>query len=97
MPAEFHDSIRESTRAGATFPSAVYKGDFAAMEHIAERLTQAQAVLERLIQQRRREPKKDLISILVHADTGTAQLPDNEIVVLCNFLLGADTRLRQIF
>src|SRR5260221_1956587 len=89
VPAEFHDTICESTRAGATFPSAVYKGDFAAMEHIAERLTQAQGVLERLIQQRRREPKKDLISILVDPDTGTAQLPDDEIVVLCNFLLGA--------
>ena len=89
VPAEYHDTIRESTRAGVTFPSAVYKGDFGAMEHIAERLTQAQGVLERLIQQRRREPKKDLISILVHPDTGTAQLPDDDIVVLCNFLLGA--------
>jgi cytochrome P450 len=89
VPAEYHDTIRESSRAGATFPSAVYKGDFAAMEHMAERLTQAQGVLERLIQQRRREPKNDLISILVRADTGAAQLPDDDIVVLCNFLLGA--------
>ena len=89
VPAEFHDTIRESSRASVTFPSAVYKGDFGAMEHIAERLTRAQGVLERLIQQRRREPKKDLISILVHADTGTAQLPDDDIVVLCRFLLAA--------
>jgi cytochrome P450 len=59
------------------------------MEHIAERLTRAQGVLERLIQQRRREPKKDLISILVHADTGTPQLPDDDIVVLCSLLLAA--------
>jgi hypothetical protein len=46
------------------FPSTVYKGDFGALEHVAERVTRAQGVLERLIQQRRREPKKDLISIL---------------------------------
>jgi len=30
-----------------------------------------------------------LISMLVHAHTGTTQLPDEDIVVLCNFLLGA--------
>jgi cytochrome P450 len=89
VPAEDHETMREATQALVMFPSTVYKGDFAAMEHIAERLTRAQGVLERLIQQRRREPKKDLISILLHAETGTTQLPDDEIVVLCNFLLGA--------
>ena len=89
IPAEEHKTMREAAKASVMFPSAVYKGDFGSMEHIAERLAQAQGVLERLIQQRRREPKKDLISILVHADTGTAQLPDDDIVVLCNFLLVA--------
>jgi cytochrome P450 len=87
LPVEDHETIREAAKALVVFPSAVYECDFGSMEHIAERLTLAQGVLERLIQQRRREPKKDLISILVHAETGTAQLPDDEIVVLCNFLL----------
>jgi cytochrome P450 len=89
VPAEDHEAMREATQALVMFPSTVYKGDLVAMEHIAERLTRAQGVLERLIQQRRREPKNDLISILLHAETGTTQLPDDEIVVLCNFLLGA--------
>jgi cytochrome P450 len=89
VPAEDHEAMREATQGLVMFPSTVYKGDFGALEHIAEKLTRAQVVLERLIQQRRREPKKDLISILLHAETGTTQLPDDEIVVLCNFLLGA--------
>jgi len=89
VPAEDHEAMREATQALVMFPSTAYKGDFGAMEHIAERLTRAQGVLERLIQERRREPKKDLISILLHAETGTTQLPDDEIVVLCNFLLVA--------
>jgi cytochrome P450 len=89
VPAEDHEAMREATQSLVMFPSTAYKGDFGAMEHIAERLTRAQGVLERLIQERRREPKKDLISILLHAETGTTQLPDDEIVVLCNFLLAA--------
>ncbi len=89
VPSEDHETIRKAAKALGMFPSAVYKRDFESMERIAERLTQAQGVLERLIQQRRREPTKDLISILVHADTGTTQLPDDDIVVLCNFLLFA--------
>ena len=44
-------------------------------------------VLERLIEQRRREPRQDLISALVREDSGTVSLPDADIVVLCNFLL----------
>ena len=89
VPAEDHETMREAAQASVMFPSTVYKGDFEALEHIAEQLTRAEGVLERLIQQRRREPRKDLISILVHAETGTAQLPDDQIVVLSNFLLGA--------
>ena len=81
--------MRKAAKAFVMFPSAVYKGDFGLIEHIAERLIQAQGVLGRLIQQRRPEPKKDLISILLHSETGTAQLPDDDIVVLCNFLLVA--------
>jgi len=89
VPAENHETMREAAKAFVMFPSAVYRGDFRLIEHIAERLTQAQGVLERLIQQRRHKPRKDLISILMQAEEGTAQLPDDEIVVLCNFLLVA--------
>ena len=67
VPAEDHEAMREATQSLVMFPSTLYKGDFGAMEHIAERLTQAQGMLDRLIQQRRREPKKDLISFLLHA------------------------------
>jgi cytochrome P450 len=89
VPAEDHEAMREATQASVMFPSTIYKGNFGAMEHIAEQLTRAQEVLERLIQQRRHKPKNDLISILLHAEKGTTQLPDDEIAVLCNFLLGA--------
>jgi cytochrome P450 len=65
VPAEYHDTIRESSRLGVTFESALYKHDFKAMEHIAERLTEVEGVYQRLIQERRREPKNDLISLLV--------------------------------
>jgi cytochrome P450 len=89
VPTEDHETIREAAKATVMFPSAVYKGDFGLLDCIAERLTQAQGVLERLIQQRRRGPRNDLISMLVHTDTGPAQLPDDDLVVLCNFLLSA--------
>ena len=89
VPTEDHETIREAAKATVMFPSAVYKGDFGLLDCIGERLTQAQGVLERLIQQRRRAPSNDLISILVHTDTGPAQLADDDLVVLCNFLLSA--------
>jgi len=89
IPAEAHDIIRESSRAGVTFQRAVYTHDFKAMEYIAERLTDAEQVLHKVIQERRRAPRNDLISILVHGYAANAQLPDDELVVLCNFLLAA--------
>jgi cytochrome P450 len=87
VPAEHHHTIRESSRAAVTFISSLYNQDFEAMEHIAKRLTEAEEVLQRLIEERRREPKNDLISTLVHREGATAWLPDDELVVLCNFLL----------
>ena len=89
IPAEAHDIIRESSRAAVTFQRAVYTHDFKAMEYIAERLTDAEQVLHKVIQERRRAPRNDLISILVHGYAANAQLPDDELVVLCNFLLAA--------
>jgi cytochrome P450 len=87
VPAEDHETMRGAAKAAVMFQGAVYQADFGAMEQIAERLTQAEGILERLIQQRRREPKNDLISVLVGGDTGTAELSDDDLVVLCNFLL----------
>jgi cytochrome P450 len=89
VPAEYHDTIREATRAGVSFESALYQNDFKAMEYIAERCIEVEQVYQRLIHERRREPKNDLISILVRGHAGTAQLPDDELVVLCGLLLGA--------
>jgi cytochrome P450 len=89
VPAEYHDTIREATRVGVSFESAVYKNDFKAMEYVAKRFIEVEQVYQRLIQERRREPKNDLISILVHGHAGTALLPDDELVVLCGLLLGA--------
>ena len=89
VPAECHDTIRDATRVGLGFQSAVYKNDFKAMEHIAARLIEVEQVYQRLIEERRGEPKNDLISLLVHGHAGAAQLPDDELVVLCSFLLGA--------
>lgn len=89
VPAEYHDTIRESIRAGVTFQNAVYKHDFKAMEYIAERFAKTGEVLQRVIRERQRQPKNDLISILMHGDAATPQLPDDELVVLCNFLLTA--------
>jgi cytochrome P450 len=89
VPAEDHETMRETAKALVMFPNAVYKGDVEMIDHIAEGLIRGQTILERLIEQRRREPKNDLISILVRTDQGTTRLPDDEIVVLCNFLLAA--------
>jgi cytochrome P450 len=87
VPTEHHDSIRQSSQAAASFTSAVHRRDFEAMEHIAERLTDAEKVLQRLIAERRHKPGNDLISHLLQRPDTTAWLPDDELVVLCNFLL----------
>jgi cytochrome P450 len=62
VPGELHQTIRESSAAAASFSKTVYNQDFDAMESIAERLTAGEKVLQRLIDERRREPKNDLIS-----------------------------------
>jgi cytochrome P450 len=58
VPAKDHETMRDTAKAFVMVPSTVYKGDSGLMERIAERLTQAQGVLERLIQQRRRERRR---------------------------------------
>jgi cytochrome P450 len=89
VPAEHHQTITESSAAGATLSTAVFKRDFEAIERIAEKLTESEKVLQGLIEERRRAPKNDLISTLVRRDGATAWLPDDELVVLFHFLLFA--------
>jgi cytochrome P450 len=89
VPAQYHDTIRESSQGSAMFPSSVYRRDFNAMEEIAKQLTAAEDVLQRLIRERRREPQNDLISMLSNGDSATSPLPEDELVVLSNFLLAA--------
>ena len=71
------------------FPRSVYRRDFNAMEEIAKQLTAAEDVLQRLIRERRRESQNDLISMLSNGDSATSPLPEDELVVLYNFLLAA--------
>ncbi|HEX4200836.1 MAG TPA: cytochrome P450, partial [Chthoniobacterales bacterium] len=87
VPAEHHQTIIESTAAAATFSNVVYCRDFKAIEHIAEKLTQSETVLRGLIEERRREPKNDLISTLLPREGATAWLSDDELVVLFHLLL----------
>jgi len=89
VPAQHHQTISESNAALATFSSAVFKRDFEAIEHIAEKLTESEKVLQGLIGERRRQPKNDLISTLLQRDGTTAWLPDDELVVLFHLLLFA--------
>jgi cytochrome P450 len=89
LPPEYHHVIRESAAAIVTFPSLVFRGEFAQFEQVAEALRQAARVLNALIRQRRASPTGDLISTLVHESDAKVRLSDDEIVVLCNFLLTA--------
>jgi cytochrome P450 len=87
VPAEHHRTISESSAAAATFNRSVYNRDFEAIENIAEKLTESGKVLQGLIEERRREPKNDLISALVHGAGASAWLPDDELAVLFHFIL----------
>jgi cytochrome P450 len=60
-----------------------------AIVKLGENFMEAEAVLMRLIESRRREPKEDLISSLVRSGNVLGQLPDKDIVVLCVLLLFA--------
>ena len=89
ISAEHHETIREGAAALVSFPPSVYQSNFARMEHIAECLTRSEAVLQDLIRQRRAVPTEDLISLLANEDDEGLRMPDDDIVVLCNFLLVA--------
>jgi cytochrome P450 len=89
IPSEHHETIREGAAALVSFPPSVYQSDFARIEHIAERMAKSETVLKDLIRQRRAVPTQDLISLLANESDMGLKFPDDEIVVLCNFLLVA--------
>jgi cytochrome P450 len=89
VPSQYHQKIREATAAIAQFPSAAVQGNLQQFETIARRVRQAEVCLQELIRQRRAIPTEDLISRLANEGDVSVRLSDDEIVVLCNFLLAA--------
>jgi cytochrome P450 len=89
VPEEYHQIIRETSELIIRFPTAVYQSDSAVIVKMAEKAKDAEAAIRQLIEMRRREPKEDLISSLVRPENAIGRLPDEDIVVLCVFLLTA--------
>ncbi len=89
VPEEHYEALRHSADAFARFPPAALTQDVAGLRYIAEKLQQTSALLRQLIARRRRDPQPDLISALASVREEQAQLSDDDIVVLCNFLLFA--------
>jgi cytochrome P450 len=89
VPEEHQQTIRETADLYWAFPRAVYRADVEALEQIAEKVKQTEAVLTKLVQIRKREPKADLISALAGADGAVTSISDSDLVVLCVFLLMA--------
>jgi len=89
VPEEYYKPLRASAAAFARFPPALHTRDLEALEQIAANLTNTEKMLQRLISERRANPRDDLISALANAREGSNMLTDDELVVLCNFLLFA--------
>lgn len=89
VPEEHYDALRDSAAAFARFLPAIHTRDFGALEQIATNLLHTEQLLQGLIDKRRRLPHSDLLSALVHSREGSVVLTDDELVVLCNFLLFA--------
>lgn len=89
IPDEHRQLIRETSEMIVRFPGAVYTANADLVQRIAEKATQAQAVLLQLVAGRRRHPEEDLISSLVRPGGGIDQMSDEDIVILSIFLLTA--------
>jgi cytochrome P450 len=87
LEAKHHQTFRDVSAAIARFPTAVLHGDFSEVVRIGVCLRQAELVLEELMLRRRATPTADLISRLANEDDADSRLSDDEIIVLCNFLL----------
>ncbi|MFL6449303.1 MAG: cytochrome P450 [Bryobacteraceae bacterium] len=89
VPEDYYPVLRASASAFARFPAAIYARDFAVLSDIARHLADTENVLLGLVAARRHLPRSDLISALATVREGADTLTDDEIVVLCNFLLFA--------
>jgi cytochrome P450 len=89
IPEEYYPVLRTSAAAFARFPAAIYARDFSPLNEIARNLANTEQVILRLLAERRRSPKADLISALALVREDANTLSDDDIVVLCNFLLFA--------
>jgi cytochrome P450 len=89
IPAEFHETFLKSSRAVASVHTAIFQKDTKTLEAIAAEFLNAERAITQIIDERKREPKDDLISRLATTDGTEAKLATDELVVLCNFLLFA--------
>lgn len=86
---EDHSTIRDTAELFWQFPAAVYRQDVELLDRIATQALCAEAVILRLLEERRISPKVDLISALARPEAGEDVIPDGDIVVMCIFLLMA--------
>jgi len=89
IPEEEHATIRDTAELFWQFPAAVYRQDVELLDRIAALALRSEAVLLRLLEERRISPKVDLISALVRPEMSENAIPDDDIVVMCTFLLMA--------
>jgi len=89
IPEEEHATIRDTAEMFWQFPAAVYRQDVELLDRIAALALRSEAVLLRLLEERRISPKVDLISALVRPEVSENAISDNDIVVMCTFLLMA--------
>jgi cytochrome P450 len=89
IPDEYRELMVKAADLQVSFVGAIMRSDDAQVERIAEQIQVAEAVLLRLFEERRREPKADLISALVNADTASLGMSENDIVVLSMFMFVA--------
>jgi cytochrome P450 len=89
LPAQHHQTIREAAASIVKFPSVALRGDSSQVQQIAVNLRRAEVALKETILQRRSAPTRDVISALANDGDAASCLSDDDIIVLCNFLLAA--------
>jgi cytochrome P450 len=86
---EGYHYIRASARAISAFSPALYSPEPGQLQKIAETLRASAGFLRKLIAERRTHPRDDLVSALIRAEDSGQMLSEDEVIVLCNFLLFA--------
>ncbi|AXC10741.1 putative cytochrome P450 hydroxylase [Acidisarcina polymorpha] len=89
IPEEDHATIRDTAKLFWLFPVAMYQQDLELLDRIANQALCAEGTLLRIMDQRRSNPQMDLISSLIRPTEGDESIPDDDIVVMCIFLLMA--------